>query len=77
MRNGNVKWGNFPVLFILMGMFIMSLPLYFNVTLETLPQKLPYLSTSQAAKNKWKDKLPQGFKVGLVWKGSTIHVPSP
>ncbi len=55
-------------------MFIMSLPLCFNVTLETLPQKLPYLSTSQAAKNKWKDKLPQGFKVGLVWKGSTIHV---
>jgi len=54
-------------------MFIMSLPLCFNVTSATLPNQLPYLSPSQAAQNKWKDRLPQGFKVGLVWKGSTIH----
>jgi len=54
-------------------MFIMSLPLHFNTTLETIPNSLPYLSSPQEKQDKWKDKLPQGVNIGLVWKGRKIH----
>ena len=51
----------------------LSLPLRFRTTLETIPANLPYLSTSEDRVNLWADKLPPGFKVGLVWKGSDQH----
>ena len=53
--------------------FIMSLPLHFNTTPKTIPNQLPYLISPQAEQNSWKDKLPQGFNIGLVWKGSNVH----
>ncbi|MBA5249959.1 MAG: tetratricopeptide repeat protein, partial [Gammaproteobacteria bacterium] len=54
-------------------MFMMSLPLHFNTTVETIPNQLPYLSSPQADQDKWQDKLPQGFNIGLVWKGQVKH----
>ncbi len=54
--------------------FIMSLPLHFNTTLETIPNQLPYLTSPKAARQRWQHKLPKdSFNIGLVWKGLTIH----
>lgn len=55
--------------------FPLSLPLHFNTTLETIPSGFPYVHALTERIDKWRDKLPPGsFKVGLVWKGSTIHM---
>jgi len=54
--------------------FVMSLPLFFQTTLETIPAKLPYLRSFTKEQSKWKRYVPQdGFRVGLVWKGNKNH----
>lgn len=52
---------------------LMSLPLAFRTTLETIPEKVPYLYCDEEKSNYWKRKLGQGkrLRVGLVW--STGH----
>ena len=50
----------------------MSLPLAFGTTLETIPNKIPYLRAEAERISKWKtrlEKLPQARKLGLVWAG--------
>jgi tetratricopeptide (TPR) repeat protein len=51
---------------------IMSLPLAFGTTLETVPAKVPYLHAEPAATSRWRDRLAAlpGVKVGLVWAGN-------
>ncbi|HZF70785.1 tetratricopeptide repeat-containing glycosyltransferase family protein [Sulfuricurvum sp.] len=53
--------------------FLLSVPLYLGITLETIPDRLPYLKI----RPEWVTEnliLPEGgFKVGLVWKGSSEH----
>ncbi|MBA5248044.1 MAG: tetratricopeptide repeat protein [Gammaproteobacteria bacterium] len=51
----------------------MSLPLHFNTTINTIPNQLPYLSPPQQEQDNWQNKLPSGFNIGLVWKGSSKH----
>jgi Flp pilus assembly protein TadD len=54
--------------------FILSLPLNFKTTVETIPAKLPYLNVPSARLNRWREQLPKsGLKVGLVWKGNASH----
>ena len=54
--------------------FPLSLPLYFDTTLDTIPGTEPYLYASPARLDKWRDRLPASTcKVGLVWKGSAEH----
>ena len=54
--------------------FPMSLPMYFDTTVETIPAKLPYLYVLPERQNLWSSRLPaSGLKVGLVWKGSPEH----
>ncbi len=53
--------------------FNMSLPLHFNTTIDTIPNQLPYLHSPQAEQDNWKNKLPQGINIGLVWKGQAKH----
>ena len=49
---------------------MMSLPLAFATTLETIPSA-PYLAADPARTARWRDQLPSGGrKVGLVWAGS-------
>ncbi len=49
---------------------MMSLPLAFATTLETIPSA-PYLAADPARTARWRDRLPSdGRKVGLVWAGS-------
>jgi hypothetical protein len=50
----------------------MSLPLAFGTTLETIPNKVPYLRAEAGRISWWKarlEKLPPTRKFGLVWAG--------
>jgi len=52
---------------------LLSLPLEFNTTIETIPAEIPYIKVNTAFLQKWKDKLSDDnskLKVGLVWAGS-------
>lgn len=54
--------------------FPLSLPLYLGSSLETIPTLLPYLHPLPDRVERWRKRLPaEGFKVGLVWKGSADH----
>jgi hypothetical protein len=57
---------------------LMSLPHAFKTELNTIPDRTPYLSVPQNKADIWKRKLLNtqqlsGFKIGLVWSGSTTH----
>lgn len=50
--------------------FMMSLPLRFGTTLQSIPATTPYLRPPEQARARWRNRLPSGgFKVGLVWAG--------
>jgi Tfp pilus assembly protein PilF len=51
---------------------LLSLPLAFGTTAETIPAKVPYLSANDAAVARWRERLPQtaALRVGLVWSGN-------
>lgn len=48
---------------------MMSLPLVFDTTIETIPSHVPYLTAEPADIEKWRHRLGQSgkFRVGLVW----------
>ena len=54
---------------------IMSLPLAFKTTLETIPSEIPYLYADSDKIKDWKRVLGDEkiTRIGLVWSGSTIH----
>jgi len=54
---------------------LLSLPLHFGTTVNTIPNKsLPYIHTSPALVARWQDRLPaSGPKIGLAWKGNPGH----
>ncbi|GAB0058863.1 hypothetical protein SIID45300_03221 [Candidatus Magnetaquicoccaceae bacterium FCR-1] len=51
---------------------LMSLPLRFNTTLDTLPARVPYLHPPQERIAAWTKRLGprQGLRVGLSWSGN-------
>ncbi len=51
---------------------LMSLPLVFGTTLETIPGETPYLIPNHADINRWRHRLDglPGLRVGLVWRGN-------
>ncbi len=50
---------------------LMTLPLAFNTTLQTIPATVPYLSADPAKAAAWAARLPAGQRrVGLVWAGN-------
>lgn len=51
---------------------LLSLPLLFETTLETIPSKVPYLSAQQDLVDVWAKRLSSyaGLKVGIVWAGN-------
>jgi hypothetical protein len=54
---------------------VMSLPLRFGTTLQTIPAALPYVQPEPARVARWAERINgQSLKVGLVWKGSPSHV---
>lgn len=50
---------------------LMSLPLVFKSSLDTVPQVVPYLHSNQFKAALWKERLShcRRFRVGLVWNG--------
>lgn len=51
---------------------LMSLPLAFGTTLDTIPAQMPYLAPDGDLARTWRDRVAvlPGLKVGLVWSGS-------
>lgn len=54
---------------------MLSLPLAFGTTLQTIPHNVPYLSADDGAISAWRQKLAHllGLKVGLAWAGRPTH----
>jgi Tfp pilus assembly protein PilF len=52
---------------------LMSLPLAFQGTLETIPAEVPYLHADPLEARRWSQRLPAGFRVGIAWSGSPWH----
>jgi tetratricopeptide (TPR) repeat protein len=56
---------------------LLSLPLVFNTTLESIPANIPYLTSDPLFVEKWRDKLHADrseYKTGLVWSGNPQHI---
>jgi hypothetical protein len=50
---------------------LMSLPLAFRTTIETIPSIVPYITVQKDALEKWRSKLgAQKLKVGIAWAGN-------
>ena len=48
----------------------MSLPFAFRTTVETAPNRVPYLKADPALVARWRERLGgQGFKIGICWRG--------
>jgi tetratricopeptide (TPR) repeat protein len=54
---------------------MLSLPLAFGTTLQTIPNNVPYLTADEPATLAWRQRLADlpGLKVGLVWAGRPTH----
>jgi tetratricopeptide (TPR) repeat protein len=53
---------------------LLSLPLAFRTTLETIPALVPYLAPSPSKVDSWRARVPAGgTKIGLAWSGSRTH----
>jgi tetratricopeptide (TPR) repeat protein len=54
---------------------LMSLPLAFQTTLQTVPATVPYLHPDPARTASWQDKIgAHGFRIGICWQGSAASV---
>ena len=54
---------------------VMSLPLAFGTTLNSIPAGLPYISADPALVAQWAARLPSSgrYRIGLVWSGNADH----
>ena len=54
---------------------LLSLPLAFDTTLETIPSATPYLRVADALRTQWQQRLVgiEKLRVGIVWAGSASH----
>ncbi|MHC4682561.1 MAG: glycosyltransferase family 9 protein, partial [Planctomycetota bacterium] len=53
---------------------LLDMPFIFGTTLETIPADVPYIHADPAKVEYWRTRvLGPGFKVGIVWAGSTVH----
>ncbi len=51
----------------------MSLPRVMGTRVDTIPAPPSYLSADPERIKVWRDRLPAGFKFGLVWAGNPTH----
>jgi hypothetical protein len=54
---------------------LLSLPLAFGTTIDTIPAAVPYVSVPESHRRKWAARVPSGGvrRVGLVWYGNRQH----
>ena len=54
---------------------LLSLPMVFGTTLDSVPAPQSYLRADPQRIAKWRDRLgPEGFKIGICWQGSTLKI---
>ena len=55
---------------------LLSLPRMFNTSLESIPNRVPYLAPDADAVERWKVELSgtRKFKVGIAWQGSPSNI---
>lgn len=56
--------------------FLLSLPLIFQTTINTIPATIPYINLEYGKVEKWRDKLKldkSKLKIGLVWAGNPTY----
>jgi Flp pilus assembly protein TadD len=55
---------------------LLSLPLLFDTTIQTIPAKIPYIGVNATSVQKWTSRIKANTskqKIGLVWAGSPRH----
>ena len=55
---------------------LLSLPLAFKTTMETIPDRVPYLAADPSRVAEWRERLVQygeGLRVGLAWGGNPAN----
>lgn len=54
---------------------LLSLPLYFKTTYQTIPADISYIAADKELTNKWRNVIGDSkkVKVGLVWAGNPYH----
>jgi hypothetical protein len=54
---------------------LLSLPLAFGTTLDTIPADMPYLRSDPSRVSAWRERLgaPARTRIGLAWSGSPAH----
>jgi hypothetical protein len=54
---------------------LLSLPLAFGTTVETIPSEVPYLRVPETAAAKWRGRLGARTRprIGIAWSGSATH----
>lgn len=54
---------------------MMSLPLAFQTTVESIPAEIPYLSADPGKKTTWRQNLGEKSapRIGLAWSGKVLH----
>jgi len=51
---------------------LLSLPLAFKTTIDSIPNQVPYIHSSIDNQNKWQEHIGDGgFKIAICWQGST------
>ena len=56
---------------------VLSLPMLFGTTLDTIPANVPYIAADEQLALSWADIIasdPPGRRVGLVWSGNPKHI---
>jgi hypothetical protein len=57
---------------------LLTIPHILKTTLDTIPQKIPYLSANAKLIQQWQKKLPPApLRVGLVWEGKPLFQNDP
>src|SRR5262249_44429708 len=49
---------------------LLSLPAALNTTIENIPRSVPYILIDKERVARWRQKLGDGFKVGIAWQGN-------
>jgi tetratricopeptide (TPR) repeat protein len=52
---------------------LMSLPVAFGTTVNTIPAEVPYLHANPQEARRWSERLPPGLRVGIAWSGAPWH----
>jgi hypothetical protein len=55
---------------------LLTLPLLFGTTVESIPAQAPYLAADRLLQEQWRERLAAsapGLKAGLVWAGKPTH----